>query len=134
MACGQSYRRNKIWNYIFLCIVAILDMLFSYLELSSYFLKPLIFLMQACIMWNHCRFVARIYFGKTVGRIFNILPVDKVIDEIKFEIIYSCVLPPYWIYFFVIKTINWKEFLYKIVDFSLKTFEDFFDLFFKNDF
>ena len=31
-------------------------------------------------------------FGKTVRQIFKIWPVDKVIDYIKFEIIYPCVL------------------------------------------
>ena len=31
-----------------------------------------------------------------------------------------------------VSSVSWE--FYEIVDFSLKTFEDFFDLFFKNDF
>ena len=31
-------------------------------------------------------------FGKTVGQIFKILPVDRVIDKLKVEIIHPCVM------------------------------------------
>ena len=55
-----------------------------------------IFLMQACIMMT-------IPLGSQhiLWEIFKIWPMDKVIDEIKFEIINSCVLSRYWIYYLV---------------------------------
>ena len=55
------------------------------------------------VSWsNPDGWVASIDFGKTVGPIFKIWPVDKVIEKIKFEIIYPYVLSPYWIYNLVI--------------------------------
>ena len=77
--------------------------------------------MQGCIFLNPGGWVASIDFGKTVGPIFKIWPVDKVIQEIKFG--QELHMPVYYRHFgFLLysKSIN------KIIDFLQQNWKIFF--------